>query len=121
MVRRLNIRRMVMLDRISPLAKDETSKTAMVKLVSVTPLPSYRLHLAYDDCSSGKVELAELVSTGVFNALSDPAVFATATLGQHGEVRWNAELELCGDALYLQLTGKSLEQLFPKIGTHSSA
>ncbi len=86
----------------------------MVRLVNVKPLPGYRLHLAYNDGTTGEVELVDMLSKGIFNALLDQVVFATATLGEHGEVRWNDELELCGDALYLQLTGKSVDQLFPK-------
>ena len=31
----------------------------------------------------------------------------------HGAVAWNDEIELCADALYLELTGKSAEELFP--------
>jgi hypothetical protein len=36
-------------------------------------------------------------------------------LGDHREIKWNDEIELCADSLYLKLTGKSPQELFPKL------
>jgi hypothetical protein len=44
--------------------------------------------------------------------LTDTDVFDSATVGEHGEVRWKDEWELCAGSLYLQMTGKSVEDLF---------
>jgi hypothetical protein len=34
------------------------------------------------------------------------------TLGQHGQLEWPGDLDLCPDALYLTLTGKRSEDVF---------
>ena len=56
-----------------------------------------------------------LVGQGVFAAWSDPAFHQTARLTPHGSVAWgeDGQVELCADALYLQLTGKSVEESMP--------
>lgn len=84
----------------------------MVKLLHVTPQTGYKLHLEYDDGAVGDVDVSELIGKGVFQALTDTAVFESVTVGEHGEIRWTDDLELCPDSLYLQMTGKSAEDLF---------
>jgi hypothetical protein len=93
----------------------------MVKLLQVTPQAGYRLHLAYDDGTTGDVDLSHLIGKGVFKALIDTDVFESVVVGEHGEVRWNDDLELCADSLYLQMTGKSVEDLFPNLRAHADA
>ena len=93
----------------------------MVKLINAIPQAEYRLHLEYDDGATGDVDLSGLISKGVFAALSDAAVFETVTIGEHGELRWTDDLELCGDSLYLRITGKSAGELFPNLRTPADA
>ncbi len=93
----------------------------MVKLINVTPKAEYKLQLEYDDGVSGEADLSDLVGKGVFAAWGDATVFETVTIGKHGELRWTDDLELCGDALYLQITGKSAEELFPNLKAPADA
>lgn len=93
----------------------------MVKLINVTPQLGYKLHLEYNDGVAGEVDLSEMVGKGVFAAWRDVAVFRAVTVGEHGELRWNEDLELCADALYLQITGKSVEDLFPNLKAPADA
>lgn len=93
----------------------------MVKLLHVTPQAGYKLRLEYEDGTSGEVDISDMVGKGVFQTLADPALFETVTVGDHGEVRWTDELELCADALYLQVTGKAVEDVFPNLRTHADA
>lgn len=37
------------------------------------------------------------------------------SIGPAGEVRWGDDIDLCPDALYMQLTGKSPEEIFPNL------
>ena len=76
---------------------------------------NHRLWLRYDDGACGEVDLSRLVGQGVFAAWSDPAFYQTARLTPHGSVAWgeDGQVELCADALYLQLTGKSVEEAMP--------
>lgn len=93
----------------------------MVKLLQVTPLTGYRLHLEYDDGTTGDVDVSDLIGKGVFKALTETGVFESVAVGEHGEVRWKDDLELCADSLYLQMTGKSVEDLFPNLKAHADA
>jgi hypothetical protein len=51
----------------------------------VTPLPGYRLFLRFNNGESGEVDLSGEIDGEVFEALRDPAVFATAS--QHPLMR----------------------------------
>lgn len=93
----------------------------MVKLLLVTPEADYKLHLEYDDGTVGDVDVSDLIGKGVFKVLTDTAVFESVSVGEHGEVRWTDDLELCPDSLYLQMTGKSAEDLFPNLRAHADA
>jgi len=88
----------------------------MVKLINITPGAGYKLQLEYDDGVKGEADLSDLVGKGVFAAWRDAAVFEAVAVGKRGELRWTKDLELCADALYLQITGKSAEDLFPNLG-----
>ena len=52
---------------------------------------------------------------GVFEVWNDPSFFENVQLGDHREIKWNDDIELCADSLYLKLTGKSPGDLFPKL------
>ena len=85
----------------------------MPRLIAVKPLPHYRLWLRYADGTEGEVDLSDLARQGVFIAWQDPDFFQRVRLGPHGEVQWSNDIELCADALYLRLTGKKVEEIFP--------
>ena len=36
-------------------------------------------------------------------------------IGSSGELAWGDEIDICPDALYLRITGKKPEDLFPKL------
>ena len=87
----------------------------MVRVTTVKALPNYTLWLKYDDGVEGNVDLSRLVGKGVFTAWNDRHVFEQVRIGDSGELCWGDTLDLCPDALYLRLTGKSPEQLFPAL------
>lgn len=86
----------------------------MLQLIEVTPLSGYRLHLRYADGVTGDVDLSSLVGKGVFRLWNDPAAFLQVFLGTGGELHWSDEVDLCADARYMDLTGKSPEEVFPE-------
>jgi hypothetical protein len=88
----------------------------MLRLIEVRPLPGYRLHLKYADGVAGDVDLSSLVGKGVFHLWNDPELFQRVSIGSGGELRWSDEVDLCADALYMQITGKTPEEVFPEIG-----
>ncbi|TWU28227.1 DUF2442 domain-containing protein [Bythopirellula polymerisocia] len=93
----------------------------MPSLVAVSALPSYYLQVSYEDGTTGKVNLSHLVGQGVFSAWQDVSFFNQVKVGEFGELTWGQGIDLCPDALYLQLTGKSPEEVFPGSSLNSHA
>ena len=87
----------------------------MIRPVEVRPLEGHRLWLRFEDGSEGTVDLSDLGGRGVFEAWQERSVFQAVRIGEHGSVEWPGGLDLCGDALYLRLTGKSAGDVFPKL------
>ena len=87
----------------------------MPRPIEVQARPSYRLWLRYDDGVSGEVDLSAWVGRGVFKAWQDVAFFEAVRIAAHGAVTWGEDIDLCPDAMYLRLTGKRPEELFPSL------
>ena len=87
----------------------------MIRLIEAEALSGYRLRLRYADGATGVVDLSYLVGKGVFQLWNDPDAFARVSIGTGGEVRWSDEVDLCGDALYLVITGKQPGDVFPNL------
>lgn len=92
----------------------------MPKPVQVKALPRHRIWLRYDDGVQGEVDLSDVVGRGVFHVLADDAVFRAVRLGSHGAIEWSPDLDLCPDAMYLRLTGKTVEEVFPAFASTSA-
>jgi hypothetical protein len=92
----------------------------MPKPVEVKALAQYRIWLRYDDGVQGEVDLSDVAGRGVFHVWADPAVFRAVRLGPHGAIEWFPELDLCPDAMYMRLTGKTVEEMFPALPSTSA-
>ena len=86
----------------------------MKHISAIQPLPGYKLKLRFDDGVEGVVDLSAEVGKGVFAAWQDPKHFASVSM-EHGgrSLAWPGEIDLCADALYLEITGMKVEELFP--------
>lgn len=87
----------------------------MIHPLVVQPLLNYRLYLEFSDGAKGEVDLSDLAGKGVFEPWNNPSLFGKVHIGSHREIKWNDEIELCPDSLYLRLTGKTPEELFPRL------
>jgi hypothetical protein len=76
---------------------------------------NFRIWLRYDDGTEGEVDLSDMAGQGVFAAWNDVAFFNSVRLGSHGAIEWGENLDICPDAMYLRLTGKSPEEVFPAL------
>ena len=83
--------------------------------VEVRALEPYRIWLRYDDGVEGEVDLSDVAGQGVFAAWEDHSFFAGVHLGPAGSIAWSERIDMCGDALYLEITGMTPEQLFPRL------
>ena len=86
-----------------------------MKLVELSPRENYGLFLRYEDGIEGVVDLSSLAGRGVFALWLKPRVFEQAKLSDAGVPEWPGELDLCSDTHYMQLTGKSTEEIFPNL------
>ena len=87
----------------------------MRKVVQVTVLSGHCLELHFDDGVSGTVDLSDLAGHGVFVLWQDRGAFEQVRIGASGELAWGEQVDLCPDALYLRLTGKQPEDIFPSL------
>jgi hypothetical protein len=92
----------------------------MRKISEVRVLQGYRLELAFDDGAHGVVDLSDLVGKGVFAMWCDPRIFGQVRIGSFGELIWGDQIDLCPDALYLKVTGKKPEDVFPALRCEST-
>ena len=93
-----------------------------MKIVELSARENFGLFLRYEDGTQGVVDLSSLAGRGVFAAWMQPGVFENVRLSEFGGPEWPGELDLCPDSLYLQLTGKKPEEVFPnlrRIATHA--
>lgn len=87
----------------------------LARPVAVKALANWRIWLRYDDGVEGEVDLSDLQGRGVFKAWEDPEFFRSVRIAAHGAIEWGTELDLCPDALYMRLTGRTPEELFPTL------
>lgn len=83
---------------------------------AIKPLPEYRLWLRYPDGTEGVADLSDLAGQGVFHRWREhPQTFHNVVIAEDGSLVWDGELDLCADALYLEISGKSVEEVFPNL------
>lgn len=85
----------------------------MFKPIYVKAMPKYKLWLRYDDGVEGEVDLSDLAGKGVFSIWNEYSTFEDVHIGEHHEIAWSDSVDLCPDALYLRLTGRTPEEVFP--------
>lgn len=87
----------------------------LIRPISVQARPGFRVYIEFSDGTSGEVNLSDLAGRGVFRVWNDPEYFRQVHIGEHRQIKWDDEIELSADSLYLRLTRKSPEELFPKL------
>lgn len=79
----------------------------MIRPVKVMALAGYKIRVTYADGVTGTIDLAKIAGTGVFTPLNDEAFFQKVYVGDHGQIAWSEEIEICPDAAYLEAAGKN--------------
>jgi hypothetical protein len=88
----------------------------MKKITAFKVLQGYRILLCFDDGVEGEADFSVHVGQGVFKPWTDYSFFRQAAIGEQGRtLTWPGELDFCADALWLQVTGKQPEDLFPQL------
>jgi hypothetical protein len=94
----------------------------MPRPLEVRVLAAYRIEPRYDDGAAGEVDFSDLAARGVFAAWNDRSFFESPRIGPGGEIAWGSgeiargpQIDLCPDAVYSRLRGKTVEELFPEL------
>lgn len=88
----------------------------MIKIVEVRALAPYRLHVKFSDGAEGAIDLSSWAGKGVFTAWDDPTFFQQVQINSTGRsLQWGSQIDLCADSLYMSLTGRAAQELFPKL------
>jgi len=91
----------------------------MYRITNVQVLEGYNIRLKYADGTEGTVNLSRLVGRGVFSLWNNYDEFKNVSIGSSGELLWGSEVDLCPDSLYLEITGKKPEEVFPNLKRES--
>ena len=88
----------------------------MIKIVEAHALDSFRLYVKFSDGAEGEVDLSALAGQGVFLAWHEAGFFEGVRIGSSGRsLDWGEQIDMSADSLYLTLTGKTAQDLFPKL------
>ena len=69
--------------------------------------------MRFADGAQGEVDLSDLAGRGVFAIWNDPNVFESVIVDKGDALSWPDGVDLGWDALYLRLTGKAVDEVFP--------
>jgi len=78
----------------------------MIRPVKVTALLDSKISVTYADGVTGIIDLSDSVGRGVFAPLKNEVFFRKVHIGDHGQIAWSDEIEICPDAAYLEITEK---------------
>jgi len=90
-----------------------------MKIKSVKYVSGFTLHVKFLDGVEGDIELTDLVSKGIFKVLQNQELFARAYNTGYS-IAWSSELEIDSDTIYMEISGKSINELLPKNSAHAS-
>ena len=93
----------------------------MFEPLEVKALSGYRVWIRYADSEEGEEDLSHLAGQGVFELWEDEQKWENVRVAEDGAIRWSEDVELCPDATYLKLTGKSPEEVFPNLKSRARA
>jgi len=89
----------------------------MLKILSAKALTDYKMWIQYSDGVEGEIDLSHLVGKGVFSIWQDKTSFQNFRIEKGRSISWAEEIDLCADSLYLEITGKTPEEIFQKLKT----
>ena len=104
------------LDSIKPGLDTNRTMEELIRPLRVSARSNYQIYLEFSDGTRGEVDLSHLAGKGVFKAWDDRNFFERVHIGDHREIKWNDEIELCPDSLYLKLSQKPVAEVFPSFG-----
>ncbi len=93
----------------------------MIKPVDVKALEAYRIWVKFEDGVEGIYDLAPIMARGkLFKRWEDRCFFEDVVVdGEWRAIVWGdqGDLEICSDMVYMDLTGKTVDELMPVVGS----
>jgi len=83
------------------------------RIKKAEPLDGYKIRLEFADGVVGVVDLSHLAGRGVFSLWNERKNFMNVSVENGRWLSWGGEIEIDADSLYLKVTGKNVESLFP--------
>jgi hypothetical protein len=82
-----------------------------MKVLDVTYLKDYSIHVVFEDGIAGDVHLDDLIELGIFKMLKETVMFKKVyTTGY--SIAWSEELEIDAATIYAELSGKAPGHVF---------
>ncbi len=89
--------------------------------VELRTLEPYRIWLRHDDGVEGQVDLSDVAGRGVLLPGRNPDSFlgsgsSRVRIAPDGSIAWgdDFDLDICSDALYMDITGLAVEDMLPR-------
>ena len=86
----------------------------LVRPVRVEARDGWRIWVEFADGVSGEVDLSDMADEPICAAWLDPEFWRSVHVTDHRAVAWNDDIELCADALYIELTGLTPREVYPR-------
>jgi hypothetical protein len=85
------------------------------KILEARPLDGYKIRLTFDNGITGEADLSHLAGKGVFTLWNNYENFRQVSIENGRSLTWSDEIDMDADSLYLKITGKKPEELFPAL------
>ena len=87
----------------------------MIRIAQAIATEGLKLRLSFENGVSGTVDFSEMAKSTLFAPLTNDEFFKSVSIVRDGRaLAWGEELEICADSLFLRITGKKAEDIFPK-------
>ncbi len=90
----------------------------MIKPTKVKALDGYKIWIEFEDGIQGEADLSRHAGKGFFKAWDDRNVFESVRIdAPYRTLIWDDsdDLGLCTDTFYMELTGKTVDELMPVV------
>lgn len=88
---------------------------SVLKILEIRPLDNYKIWLKFANGTEGEVDLSHLAGKGVFTLWNNYENFKQVSIENGRSLTWSDEIDMDADSLYLKITGKKPEELFPAL------
>ena len=93
---------------------NQTKSRTMIRPTAVQARDNYRIWIEFEDGEQGEIDLSHLAGQGVFKAWLEPEFFQDVRIVGNDTILWGNDIDLCPDELYMDLTGKTVDQIWKR-------